>query len=330
MVWKNPRAIYEFLDIGFDLKTLIRVTVAGMIGFITQLFDWFTSQTVAFQWGWGAGISIFSLLAITKGYQTIQKDNSPLSLGIPVLPAAELIPRKNEEDGILFDMRFEEALSHVVSFGTPYITYQMKDRPIAEREIARRFHEMACQGEIRIAGMRRGSIRLEKIDPEQLIELTPSDAGIPKSSEAPEGYHWIFAPEDPPTDKEYTTYWGLRVDSRDVYKFWPRDESISENQEALTKEQIHRVKAGERDFKADIDLAFKYVSQVHDPRILNPKRPGNPHAIKYEAQNATDALISQLKARKIDPPEKLDAENDESLKVWRDFLRDLRVSFGPH
>lgn len=236
--------------------------------------------------------------------------------------------RKSSKDDPNFDMPFEKALAHIFSYGTPYISYEMKTRPVAEREIARRLHEIACQGEIHIAGMRRGSIRLEKITPEQLIELTPSDAAIPKSPEAPGGYHWIFVPKNPPTDKEYTTYWGLRFDSRDIYKFWSLDENASEDQKTLTKEQIHHVKAMERGLKADINRAYQYVSQALDPRILNPEHPGNPHAIKHLAQDATDALIPQLKAQGIKSPLKLNSKSNESLKTWHDFLRELRINYA--
>ena len=91
-------------------------------------------------------------------------------------------------------------------------------------------------------------------------------------------------------------------------------------------------KKPQREFQEDVEKALEYVSQALNPAQLNPANPGNIHAIRYEAQKATDRIISRLKRKGRQPPEKLDLGDsflvktnpyNDSLREWQDYLRDL-------
>ena len=89
-------------------------------------------------------------------------------------------------------------------------------------------------------------------------------------------------------------------------------------------------KKPQREFQEDVEKALEYVSQALNPAQLNPAHPGNIHAIRYEAQKATDRIISRLKRKRRQPPEKLDLGDsfqtnpyNDSLREWQDYLRNL-------
>ena len=91
-------------------------------------------------------------------------------------------------------------------------------------------------------------------------------------------------------------------------------------------------KKPQREFQEDVEKALEHVSQALNPAQLNPAHPGNIHAIRYEAQKATDRIISRLKRKRRQPPEKLDLGDsflvrtnpyNDSLREWQDYLRNL-------
>ena len=88
----------------------------------------------------------------------------------------------------------------------------------------------------------------------------------------------------------------------------------------------------QREFQEDVEKALEHVSQALNPAQLNPANPGNIHAVRYEAQKATDRIISRLKRKRRQPPGKLDLGDpflvrtnpcNDSLQEWQDYLRNL-------
>ena len=137
-----------------------------------------------------------------------------------VLPSGDESPPQ-------FDMPFAEAIEHGLSLQPRHIAFGSQHWPVAQRRMADDIHMMACSGKVRISGTPRLGVRPEQIPPTMLRELTVYDAAIPKSHVAPRGYTWILGPKDPPIgelspNEDDGSYWGLRVDSRDIYKYWPK------------------------------------------------------------------------------------------------------------
>lgn len=70
--------------------------------------------------------------------------------------------------------------------------------------------------------------------------------------------------------------------------------------------------------------AYEKVARVHKPRILNPKHPGNPEAMKEEAQRAVDDATVLMDRFGIAHPERIDVADSKSVETWYECLRPLR------
>lgn len=79
----------------------------------------------------------------------------------------------------------------------------------------------------------------------------------------------------------------------------------------------------ERGYWDDVQSAYAYVSEAYKPEIMDPAKSGNPHAIKWYAQNRVDRLrpllIRKRGAGAI--PEEIDVANSDSLRSWYNCLR---------
>ncbi len=125
-----------------------------------------------------------------------------------------------------YDMPFDEAIAHCLKSGSRHISWGYKDRAIAQRRVARDIISEARKGKIRICGVPPGGTHPLKITRCKLKKLEPTDGAFPKSPETPEGYNWILDFPNHPigeyTEEEDTSYKRLRLDSRDIFRLWPK------------------------------------------------------------------------------------------------------------
>ena len=164
-----------------------------------------------------------------------RKNASPglISLGIsagPATPRQEKTPSpppaKAADEIPIYDMTFDEAIEHCLKSGSRHISWGYKNRAIAQRRVAKDIISEARKGEIRICGVPPGGTHPVRITRCTLKTLEPTDGVFPKSPETPEGYSWILDIPNPPigefSEEEDTSYRRLRVDSRDIYRLWPK------------------------------------------------------------------------------------------------------------
>ena len=81
-------------------------------------------------------------------------------------------------------------------------------------------------------------------------------------------------------------------------------------------------------YRNEVEQAYTYVSWTYKPEILNPDKPGNPHAIQELAQNAVDLLRPKLLARyktSIAVPDPIDVDDGLAVCIWYEFLREERA-----
>ena len=83
-------------------------------------------------------------------------------------------------------------------------------------------------------------------------------------------------------------------------------------------------------YRQELEIAYTNVSHAHKPGILNPKQPGNPHAIKEYAQNSVDALRPKLvrKHKNKGVPSIINMDDKSSIRQWYEFLRNERAGFS--
>ena len=123
-----------------------------------------------------------------------------------------------------FDMSFQDALNHCIR-NSRYVAFTEDSRPSAERLMAQDLVALARKGRLRIAGV-KGRGEITRIKPRTIKNLTPHDTAIPS------GHTWILGPVEPKyaesstDDKE--TYFGILVDSRDVYKLYKKTSPTAE------------------------------------------------------------------------------------------------------
>lgn len=163
----------------------------------------------------------------------VHKGPALVSLGIapgPATPPQEQTssspPSKAGDEIPVYDMPFDEAIEHCLKSGSRHISWGYEKRPIAERRVAQDIISEARKGEIRICGVPPGGTHPVRIAPCTLKTLEPVDGVFPKSPETPEGYSWILDLPNHPigqfSEAEDTSYRRLRVDSRDIYRLWPK------------------------------------------------------------------------------------------------------------
>ena len=120
------------------------------------------------------------------------------------------------------DMPIKDVFVHLLSTGA-YASYTTPRR--AEMQAFCDIHRLACEGKIRVSGKVHSWIAPKQLTIKQLRESKPWEMVVPLSPEAPQGRVFVLGPIDPDTTWEQSTegvYWGLRVDSRDIYKLWPK------------------------------------------------------------------------------------------------------------
>lgn len=80
-------------------------------------------------------------------------------------------------------------------------------------------------------------------------------------------------------------------------------------------------------YRQEVESAYQWVAQSHNPAILDPAQPGNPEAIKEYAQRAVDTLRPKLlkKYGEGEVPSKIRVESDMSLVHWYEYLREERA-----
>lgn len=74
-----------------------------------------------------------------------------------------------------------------------------------------------------------------------------------------------------------------------------------------------------------VDFVYVKVGGAYKPEILNPRDPGNPAAMKEEAQRDVDLLRPKLLKRRDDVPPPIDVDDRDSLRQWYEYLRDERA-----
>ena len=117
----------------------------------------------------------------------------------------------------ILDMPFEVAIQQRLSVQPSHIAHE--NDAVAERLAAIDIHKLACKGTIRIGGEAHKRTHPMRIKPRKLRSLQPYDCATPR------GHVWILGPIKPELqefsrDEDAGSYWGLRVDSRDIYKQW--------------------------------------------------------------------------------------------------------------
>ena len=81
-------------------------------------------------------------------------------------------------------------------------------------------------------------------------------------------------------------------------------------------------------YREDLEGAYAKVSVVYKPEVLDPKHPGNPHAMREYAQNAVDALRPMLirKYAESEVPPMIDVGDEASVRQWYEYLRQERAA----
>ena len=121
----------------------------------------------------------------------------------------------------VLDMLIRDAIEHLLSTGA-YASYTPRSR--AEEEASRHLCQLACKGKIRFSGRLHGYFRTKPLTKREVRSSELRRMVVPCSPEAPEGHVWVLGPIDPDTTREHSgegVYFGLCVDSRDIYKLWP-------------------------------------------------------------------------------------------------------------
>ena len=83
-------------------------------------------------------------------------------------------------------------------------------------------------------------------------------------------------------------------------------------------------------YRQELETAYTNISNAHKPEILDPKHPGNPHAIKEYAQNYVDALRPKLvrKHKGKGVPSIINMDDKSSVCQWYEYLRNERAGFS--
>ena len=75
-----------------------------------------------------------------------------------------------------------------------------------------------------------------------------------------------------------------------------------------------------------VESAFGSLAGTYKPETLNPKRPGNPEAMKEQTQAHVDLLRARMmKHRRSNIPPGIDVSSTDSLREWYEFLRAERA-----
>ena len=144
----------------------------------------------------------------------------PLFLGVALSLYFFRQERRLAKDN--FDMAMKTAIAAPILSKGYYASYTPRSR--AEMEAFCEIHRLACEGKIRVSGKAHSWPAPRQLTLKQLRESTPYDMVVPVSPEDPQGRVLVLGPIDPDMSREQSSegvYWGLRMDSRDIYKFWP-------------------------------------------------------------------------------------------------------------
>ena len=75
-----------------------------------------------------------------------------------------------------------------------------------------------------------------------------------------------------------------------------------------------------------VERVFDLLVMAYKPETLNPELPGNPEAIKEQAQNHVDLLRARMmKDRRSNIPPEIDVSSSVSLHEWYRFVRAERA-----
>ncbi len=75
-----------------------------------------------------------------------------------------------------------------------------------------------------------------------------------------------------------------------------------------------------------VESTFGFLAGAYKPETLDPKRPGNPEAMKEQTQAHVDLLRARMmKDRRPSIPPMIDVSSTESLRGWYEFLRAERA-----
>ncbi len=118
-----------------------------------------------------------------------------------------------KQDPVLPDMPIRDAIHHLVST----VPHSFDRSSYAERAMFKQIHQCMCNGDILARGATSEGGTLQKIPPKKCRELSPQEVVVPRVPATPEGIR--FSLFDAKSQVEYSNLW---VDSRDIYKFWPK------------------------------------------------------------------------------------------------------------
>ena len=130
-----------------------------------------------------------------------------------------------------FDVRIRDAIRHIIHT-TPH-SYQTAQR--AADHYFEVLYEKMCSGRIRVVGRKGEDGELQPISKRECKRFMPLSVVIPRNPSAPEGWRYSLVDRDrPPTrsplqDAVYVEFTDLRVQSRDLYKWWPKTKGRDDN-----------------------------------------------------------------------------------------------------
>ena len=133
---------------------------------------------------------------------------------IIIAPISRFLDRRAKQ--ARYNMPIQRAIEHILSQNPS--TYE--SRLNAEMNAFDGIYELACSGEIRMAGALAEGVPPAPIPIPTLKELVPVDMVLPRSKEAPEGH--VYALASKPTEATIRNYRNLLVVRRDLHKHWPR------------------------------------------------------------------------------------------------------------